>query len=423
MEGLANITAAILAGGRGTRLQSVLADRPKGLAPVRGRPFLSYLLDQLVAAGVQEVVFCTGYRGEQIRETFGDDYRSLRLLYSQEDVPLGTAGALRHASSFFKSESVLVMNGDSFVDANLRDFWNWHRGLGAVATMMVIKVQDSGRYGRVQMDTGGHLIGFREKGEDHGPGWINAGIYLFRRAFLEGIAAGGVVSLERDVFPAWIGHGLYAYRNHGGVLDIGTPEAYASAESFFARLSRKRFVLLDRDGTIIAERDYLFDPNEVELIPGAAEALKELQEMGLGLVVVTNQSAIARGFFGKAQLDLIHQRLSVLLGAYGVHLDGIYVCPHVPEDNCSCRKPKPGLVEQAMKDFNFDPKLCFVVGDKACDIELGQRIGAKTLLVSTGYGAQVASEGSVAPDFVAEDLLEAVKAIRHMLAEEKRENA
>lgn len=249
VEDLSSITAAILAGGRGIRLRPVVADCPKVLAAVRGRPFLSYLLDQLVAAGVREVVLCTGYMAEQVRGAFGDKYRSLRLFYSQEDIPLGTAGALRHASSFFKSESVLVMNGDSFVDANLRDFWIWHCALGADATVMVVKVQDSGRYGQVQMDAEGHLLGFTEKGEEHGPGWINAGIYLLRHAFLDRITAGGVVSLEQDVFPACIGHGLYAYRNHGGFLDIGTPEAYASAESFFAGLAQKRFVLLDRDGT------------------------------------------------------------------------------------------------------------------------------------------------------------------------------
>jgi len=249
MENLSNITAAILAGGRGTRLQPVVADCPKALVAVRGRPFLSYLLDQLAAAGLQEVVLCTGYMAEQVQKAFGNKYKSLRLLYSQEDIQLGTAGALRHASSFFKSESVLVMNGDSFVDANLRDFWIWHSALGADATVMVVKVQDSGRYGQVQMDAEGHLIGFTEKGEDHGPGWINAGIYLLRHAFLDRITVEGVVSLERDVLPACIGHGLYAYRNYGSFLDIGTPEAYASAESFFARLAQKRFVLLDRDST------------------------------------------------------------------------------------------------------------------------------------------------------------------------------
>lgn len=249
VEDLSSITAAILAGGRGTRLQSVVADRPKVLAVVRGRPFLSYLLDQLLEAGVQEVVLCTGYMAEQIQEAFGNKYRSLRLFHSQEDAPLGTAGALRHASSFFKSESILVMNGDSFVDTNLRDFWIWHCALGADATVMVVKVLDSGRYGQVQIDGEGHLMGFSEKMEDHGPAWINAGIYLLRHAFLDRITAGGVVSLERDVLPACIGHGLYAYQNQGGFLDIGTPEAYASAESFFAGLAQKRLVLLDRDGT------------------------------------------------------------------------------------------------------------------------------------------------------------------------------
>ncbi len=249
VEDLSSITAAILAGGRGTRLQPVVADCPKALAAVRGRPFLSYLLDQLVEAGLREAVLCTGYMAEQIRGTFGDKYRSLRLFYSQEDAPLGTAGALRHAQSLLKSESVLVMNGDSFVDANLRDFWIWHCSLSADATVMVVRVQDSGRYGQVYLDAEGHLMGFSEKGEEHGPGWVNAGIYLLRHAFLDRITAGSVVSLERDVLPASIGHGLYAYRNHGGFLDIGTPEAYASAESFFAGLAQKRFVPLDHDRT------------------------------------------------------------------------------------------------------------------------------------------------------------------------------
>jgi NDP-sugar pyrophosphorylase family protein len=185
---------------------------------------------------------------EQVRGAFGNTYRSLRLFYSQENAPLGTAGALRHASSFLKSESLLVMNGDSFVDTNLRDFWIWHCVLGADATVMVVKVLDSGRYGQVQIDAEGHLIGFTEKKKKHGPTWVNAGIYLLRHVFLDRITAGGAVSLERDVLPACIGHGLYAYRSHGSFLDIGTPEAYASAESFFAGLTEQQSAPVDRDG-------------------------------------------------------------------------------------------------------------------------------------------------------------------------------
>ena len=184
-------------------------------------------------------------------------------------------------------------------------------------------------------------------------------------------------------------------------------------------MKRRRFVVLDRDGTIIVERQYLSDPRQVELIPGAASGLRQLSEMGLGLVVITNQSAVGRGFFDQARLDLIHQRLCELLNAEGVHLDGIYVCPHTPEDACPCRKPRPGLLELAAQELGFDPQACFVVGDKACDIELGQRVGATTFLARTGYGAQVAAESTVTPDYVVDDLWDAAQIIECLLSADK----
>jgi D-glycero-alpha-D-manno-heptose 1-phosphate guanylyltransferase len=233
VEDLSSITAAILAGGRGTRLQSVMADCPKVLAAVGGRPFLSYLLDQLVASGVREVVLCTGYMAEQVRGAFGDKYRSLRLLYSQEDIQLGTAGALRHASSFFKSKSVLVMNGDSFCEVDLRAFYNWHCNRGAEATLLLAKVPDTRRYGRVKLGANGLLLRFNEREDERDTGWINAGIYLINYSLILTIPANSNVSLEHDMFPGWIGRGLFGYRSEGRFLDIGTPEAYAEAGQFF----------------------------------------------------------------------------------------------------------------------------------------------------------------------------------------------
>lgn len=173
--------------------------------------------------------------------------------------------------------------------------------------------------------------------------------------------------------------------------------------------------MLDRDGTIIVERNYLSDASQVELIEGVAAALRELRLMGLGLVVITNQSAIGRGLFDRARLDLIHQRLNELLEAERVHLDGIYSCPHTPEDDCSCRKPRPGLIELAAKDLDFDPQGSFVVGDKLCDIEMGQRVGATTLLVRTGYGAQLSSTGAVSSDYIIDALGDVVPIIKSKL--------
>ena len=181
-------------------------------------------------------------------------------------------------------------------------------------------------------------------------------------------------------------------------------------------MTQHRFVLLDRDGTVIMERHYLSDPSQVELIPGAASAMRQLSKMGLGLVIITNQSPIGRGLFSEKCLELIHHRLLELLEAEGVHLDGIFYCPHLPEENCRCRKPQPGLVELAAEELDFDPQASFMIGDKECDIELGQRVGATTLLVRTGYGTQAVAEGVVTADYVVDDLSDATQVIQHLLS-------
>jgi D-glycero-D-manno-heptose 1,7-bisphosphate phosphatase len=178
----------------------------------------------------------------------------------------------------------------------------------------------------------------------------------------------------------------------------------------------RRFALLDRDGTLIVERHYLASPDGVELLPGAVEGLRRLAEIGLGLVVVTNQSGLGRGYFDRATLDAIHERLRNVLARGGVTLDGIYVCPHTPEHGCSCRKPRPGLVRQAAADLGFDPAEAFVLGDKACDVDLGRAVGATTILVRTGYGDRMPADVRNRADHVTDDLREAADQIGSLLA-------
>jgi D-glycero-D-manno-heptose 1,7-bisphosphate phosphatase len=180
-------------------------------------------------------------------------------------------------------------------------------------------------------------------------------------------------------------------------------------------MKQKRFVILDRDGTIIVECNYLSDPQQVEMIPAVTDGLRQLRKLGLGLVVITNQSGVGRGFFNEVHVGLIHERMCQLLEAEGLYLDGIYFCPHRPEDDCLCRKPKPGLIEKAGRDLGFDPQAAFVIGDKPCDIELGRQVGATTFLVRTGYGAQVAEEGIIIPDYIVEDIQEAADIIKNLL--------
>jgi len=234
---LSDITAVILAGGLGLRLRSAVRGVPKVLAPVRGRPFLTYLLEQLVAAGVRRVVLCTGHLADQVRSAIGDSYGDLRVFYSQESSPLGTGGALRLALSQIESDTTLVMNGDSFCDASLRDFWLWREAQGGDAALLLTSVPDTARYGRVHVDGDGQVLRFEEKTNGGGAGLINAGVYLMGRHLLSAIAPDVAVSLERDLFPVWIGRGLYGYRSEGRFLDIGTPETYAIVDEFFGTVA------------------------------------------------------------------------------------------------------------------------------------------------------------------------------------------
>ncbi|HVS35971.1 MAG TPA: nucleotidyltransferase family protein [Gemmataceae bacterium] len=232
------VTAAILAGGLGTRLRSVVADRPKALAPVAGRPFVAHLLDFLNAAGLARVVLLTGFRGEQVKSALGDRYGRLTLTYSQEPSPLGTGGALRAAFHHFDSEMILLLNGDSYCRVDLRALVAFHRNLQAGLTLSLVHADDASRFGRVIASPNGRIDAFAEKEAGCRPGWINAGVYLLQRSLVEETPTGGPMSLERDLLPKWIEQGVvYGRRAEGPFMDIGTPESYAAADHFLAELA------------------------------------------------------------------------------------------------------------------------------------------------------------------------------------------
>src|SRR5829696_6680805 len=165
--------AVVLAGGMGTRLRAVVADRPKVLAPVAGRPFLTYLLDQIADAGIQRVVLSTGHLAEQFASIIGDRYRNISILYAYEEQPLGTGGAIRFACGFTDADQLLVMNGDSYCDADLSSYVDWHVGGQHDASLMLAKVSDTSRYGTVEIDAVCRITAFVEKRPETTAGYIN----------------------------------------------------------------------------------------------------------------------------------------------------------------------------------------------------------------------------------------------------------
>lgn len=235
MSSLSKINVAILAGGFGNRLQSKVMGKPKVLAEVRKHPFLEYLLHQLDQVNFKNIVLCTGYLSDQVEKAFGKKYKKLRLLYSPEQTPLGTAGSLRKALPFTNSETILVMNGDSFCEVDFKKFWHFHLNKSSKASVVLSSVSNTSRFGTVKLKSDNSIIEFREKREGSKAGLVNAGIYLINISLLAGIPEGKKISLEKDVFPTWIGKGLYGYINNNNFIDIGTPESYAQAEQFLAK--------------------------------------------------------------------------------------------------------------------------------------------------------------------------------------------
>jgi len=232
-----DVSAVILAGGLGTRARAISEHTPKVLLEVAGRPFLGHLLDFVQRAGIEQAVLCTGYKADLVEKTLGTRWGRLRLRYSREEVPLGTGGALSLACRQVDTPRIVAFNGDSYCACDLASLVRAQSERRGTGTLAVVEVPDCARYGRVEFQPDGRITRFAEKTAVSGAGWINAGIYALDTDWLRPLPADKPCSLERDVFPEWLGRGLCAHRCTGPFLDIGTPESFAQAEGFFAALT------------------------------------------------------------------------------------------------------------------------------------------------------------------------------------------
>lgn len=223
----------ILAGGYGTRLRPLVGDRPKVMAEVGGRPFLEWWMESLGAQGIRQVTLCVGFKSGQIKDHFGSCWGGVGIRYSNEESPLGTGGALALAASRMRGDWILALNGDSFCEVDLRAMWERHRGRTGAGTLAVVRSADTRRFGKVCWEHQGIVTALQEKSEQGGFGWINAGVYLLSRQMLIAAAKGAACSLEREILPAWIGQGLRVENRTGRFIDIGTPESYLEAQTFF----------------------------------------------------------------------------------------------------------------------------------------------------------------------------------------------
>jgi mannose-1-phosphate guanylyltransferase / phosphomannomutase len=403
----------IMAGGKGTRIASIANDIPKPMIQICGKPILAYQIESLKRSGLTDITLVTGHLGHFIRDYFGDGSRfGVNISYYDETEPLGTAGALYKIPGL--TEDFLLLCGDTIFDIDFSRFTAFHREHNALATLMshpnghpydssllVTEITPPAEPGALPRDS--HKVIQWMNKEDERLWYknrVNAGIELISPTLLAEAAKNITkekVDLDRDILKPLVSSGrIYAYDTPEYIKDMGTPDRYYQVEKDIEaglvqqrNLSHKqKAVFLDRDGTINKDAGFLTDIDSMELIPGAAEAVRKINESGYLAVVVTNQPVIARGELTFEQLQEINNKLETLLGKAGAYIDALYFCPHHPDKgfagerpeykcDCDCRKPKPGMLLQAAEDFNIDLSLSFMAGDSDRDVQAGIQAGCK----------------------------------------------
>jgi len=396
--------AVIMAGGKGTRVASVNGSIPKPMLPVNGKPVLLHQVESLKQQGINDIILTIGHLGSQILNFFGDGQQfGVRITYIQEKTPLGTAGALYYLKGKI-TEDFLLINGDLIFDVDFARLMQFHKNCQSLATLLVHPNDHPYDSGIILADAEGKVSGWLTKEDERG--WyrncVNSGIHMISPQVLDRINMPEITDLDREILKPLIRSGrVYAYRTPEYVKDMGTPERIIQVEQDLQiglvrrkNLGRQqRAVFLDRDGTINRYVGFLKRIEDIQLIDGAAEAVRRINQSGYLAIVVTNQPVIARGDVSWGELDEMHKKLETLLGREGAYLDDIFVCPHHPDRGfpgerpeykmvCMCRKPKPGLLFQAAEKYNIDLAESWMIGDSNRDMAAGQAAGCRTVIVS-----------------------------------------
>ena len=420
--------AVIMAGGKGTRIASVRSDVPKPMIEICGKPILQYQIENLKAFGLTDIRLVIGHLGDSIKRHFGDGSAfGVHITYFEETEPLGTAGALFKMDDL--TEDFLLLCGDVIFDIDFNRFIAFHSAHRALATLLshpnghpydssllVTRTLPPQSKGGLPQDSH-QVVQWLTKEDErlYYKNRVNAGIEIISPRLLKKTAesfagTGGLpqkVDLDRDVLkPNIKDGGIFAYDSPEYIKDMGTPERYyetqADIESGKVRARnlshRQKCVFLDRDGTINKPNGFITKPEDFELLPGAAEAVRLINKSGYLAIVVTNQPVIARGECTFDELSVIHNKMETELGKAGAFIDALYFCPHhtdkgfageLPEYKCrcSCRKPEPGMLLEAAKDFNIDLTQSFMAGDGESDLLAGEAAGCKkSVRISGDYG-------------------------------------
>lgn len=387
---MTNKQAIILAGGLGTRLRSVVNELPKCMAPVAGRPFLFYVINELAVQGVTDFIFSLGYKHEVIEEYLQTYFPTLRYDVVIEDEPLGTGGAIQLACKKANTENIIVTNGDTLFKTNLDELFAFHTSKKATCTLALKPMQDFDRYGSVELDTDNKISSFKEK-QHYTSGLINGGTYILNVPHFLNQHFPAKFSFEKD-FLEKQEQGLYGCVQYGYFIDIGIPEDYAKAETDLTKptldlqkIDKDWTLFLDRDGVINIDKEgsYIFTADEFVFMEGAPALFKKLAEKFGRIIVITNQRGVGRQLMSEETLKEIHHKMTTAIEAAGGKIDGIYYATSI-NNNDPDRKPNTGMAVKAKKDFpGIDLSKTIMVGNNLSDMQFARNAGTYAVFVKT----------------------------------------
>ncbi|MBQ3431659.1 MAG: HAD-IIIA family hydrolase [Clostridia bacterium] len=396
------MVAVILAGGQGKRVKEIYGDIPKPMIEMAGKPVLQWQIESLKAHEIKDFLIIVGYKHHGITSYFGDGSRfGVHIDYYTESEPMGTAGALFQLDL---PEEFLLLNGDLVFDFTLIDMLTFHRKKEADITLFTHPTSHPFDSMIVRVDACERVLSMQKgfAAEKTFSNLGNAGICVIKKKALDNISHKAFMSLDEDVIIPNIEHGnVFSYCCAEYVKDAGTPERIAQIEaeikSGLPALKKnaypKKAVFLDRDGTVNRYKGYISSPEQIELIPGAAQAINTFHRLGYFVMIITNQPVVARGECSEEELKLIHNRLQYLLAKENAYIDDIFYCPHHPDSGfedenkaykceCDCRKPKPGMILKAAGKWNLDLKQSWMAGDSESDVQTAVNAGCRPILIS-----------------------------------------
>lgn len=382
----------ILAGGLGTRLRSVVADLPKCMAPVAGRPFLFYVINYLRLQGVEKFIFSLGYKHEIILDYLNDQFSTLNFQCSIEEEPLGTGGAIQLACQHSTEKNVIIVNGDTLFKMDVDVINAFHEHQKADCTLALKPMRHFDRYGIVELNEKGLITDFREK-QFYENGLINGGVYVLNVENFLAKKFPAKFSFEKDYLEQHYQQGKIAgIIQDNYFIDIGIPEDYSRVQDELKKaplnlkaIDQSWTLFLDRDGVLNHDKvgSYIFDPGEFVFYDGVPPVFRLFKEKFGHIVIATNQRGVGRKLMSVADLDAIHQKMLSAIEAEGGKIDAIFFASSI-DNNDAIRKPNPGMALQAKAKFpEIDFSKSIMVGNNISDMEFGRNAGMYCIFLTT----------------------------------------